>query len=238
MLVDGDGRRSRAIGVLIDITHQTEAMLASHIIAQRLRTLMNKIGGSIWVAQSDGHIIDFVLNDIFDKRGPDPLLGKNWLSLVHAADREKLITSWEGAVARNGVFIQDYRSQLPNGKYQWRRCYAAPMPNDDGSVREWIGLSVDIENSKAASDDLSPLISGTQIRAGRGILNWSVRDLADRTGLTIGVVRRIEETDGISQKDYKAVALIKDSLSAGGVDFLVLADGRACVSTAPAKERA
>ena len=238
VLVDGDGRRSRAIGVLIDITHQTEAMLASHIIAQRLRTLMNKIGGSIWVAQSDGHIIDFVLNDIFDKRGPDPLLGKNWLSLVHAADREKLITSWEGAVARNGVFIQDYRSQLPNGKYQWRRCYAAPMPNDDGSVREWIGLSVDIENSKAASDDLSPLISGTQIRAGRGILNWSVRDLADRTGLTIGVVRRIEETDGISQKDYKAVALIKDSLSAGGVDFLVLADGRACVSTAPAKERA
>ena len=60
VLVDNDGKRSRAVGVLIDITHQTEAMLASHITTERLRTLVNSIGGSIWVTQSNGHMVDLV----------------------------------------------------------------------------------------------------------------------------------------------------------------------------------
>jgi transcriptional regulator with XRE-family HTH domain len=73
------------------------------------------------------------------------------------------------------------------------------------------------------------VLTGAQVRAARGILNWSVRDLADRTGLSAGVVRRLEAHDGPIKNAPDAVALLKDALSANGVDFFVLPDGEAGV---------
>jgi hypothetical protein len=56
-----------------------------------------------------------------------------------------------------------------------------------------------------------------------------VRDLADRTGLSVGVVRRLEESDEVGKNAAGSLNLIKDALSAGGVDFFVLPGGEAGV---------
>jgi hypothetical protein len=125
----------------------------------------------------------------------------------------------------------------PDGSYQWRRCYAAPLINADGTVREWVGFSLYIHQHRVAAGSGTKLITGAQTRAARGILNWSVRNLADRAGLSTGVVRRIEEQDGVAKNADEAVFKIKDALSAGGVEFFVLPDGEAGVFPAKKQNR-
>jgi PAS domain-containing protein len=229
VLLDSNGKRIRAVGLLTDISKQSDALFASKLVAERIHVIMESIGGNMWVARNDGQIIDYVLRELFDERTTAECLGRNWQSLIHPDDLDRVVTGWASAEEKKTVFIHEYRLREPDGSYQWRRCYAAPLLNADGSVREWVGFSLYIHQNRVAAGQATKLITGTQIRAARGILNWSVRSLADRAGLSTGVVRRIEEQDGIAKNSDDAIFKIKDALSAGGVEFFVLPDGEAGV---------
>lgn len=227
VLVDASGRRSRAVGLLTDVSKQSDAVFAARLVSERLRVLMDAIGGAMWVARSDGQIVDFVLRELFDERTIAECLGRNWQNLIHPDDLDRVVAGWQNAETQKAVFIQEYRLRDPDGSYQWRRCFVVPLYNADGSVREWVGFSLYINQHRL--DAGSKLITGAQIRAARGILNWSVRSLADRAGLSPGVVRRIEEQNGVTKNADDAVMLIKDALSAGGVEFFLLPEGEAGV---------
>jgi PAS domain-containing protein len=229
VLVDAAGKRSRAVGLLTDVSKQTDAVFAARLVTSRLRVIMDAIGGNMWVARNDGQIVDFVLRELFDERTIADCLGKNWQSLIHPDDLERVLAGWQNAEEQKSVFIHEYRLREPDGSYQWRRCYTAPLFNEDGSVREWVGFSLYIHQHRVAADSGTKLVTGAQIRAARGILNWSVRSLADRAGLSPAVVRRIEEQDGTTRNADDAVMLIKDALSAGGVEFFALPEGEAGV---------
>jgi PAS domain-containing protein len=232
-LVDRGGRPERVVGILMDITRHVETIMTSQINSDRVRELMSAIGGAIWTARTDGFYTDFLLRDS-KNNVPATFQGHNWHNAVHPDDLGKVLRAWSKATADKSLFTSEHRIRGTNGLYAWRRAYATPVVAEDGSIREWIGLSLSIVEREIKSDEAVPL-TGAQIRAARGILNWSVRDLASRTGLSVGVVRRLEETDdtGKSAASAKNAAgpqnLIKDALSAGGVDFFVLPGGEAGV---------
>jgi PAS domain-containing protein len=229
VLVDSAGKRSRAVGLITDVSSQSDAVFASRVVGERIHVIMESIGGNLWVARNDGQIVDYVLRELFDERTTAECLGKNWQSLIHPDDLDRVVAGWANAEEKKTVFIHEYRLRDPDGSYQWRRCYAAPLLNEDGSVREWVGFSLYIHQHRVAAGTGTKLITGAQVRAARGILNWSVRSLADRAGLSTGVVRRIEEQDELTKNADEAVFKIKDALSAGGVEFFVLPDGEAGV---------
>lgn len=229
VLVDSHGKRTRAVGLITDVSKESDAIFASKLVGERIHVIMEAIGGNMWVARNDGQIVDYVLRELFDERTTAECLGRNWQTLIHPDDLDRVLTGWSNAEDTKSVFIHEYRLREPDGSYQWRRCYAAPRLNQDGTVREWVGFSLYIHQHRVGAGQTTKLITGAQIRAARGILNWSVRSLADRAGLSTGVVRRIEEQDGISKNADEAVFKIKDALSAGGVEFFVLPDGEAGV---------
>lgn len=225
VLVGRDGQPNRIIGVLIDVTQHAENVHLSQINSDRIRTMLSAIGGTIWTARSDGYCTGLLLRDPQQGAVPHDLLGHNWKKQIHPNDLAGLERAWAHAADTKTVLLTDYRVRDESDQYRWRRNYAVPVVNEDGSIREWIGLSVFLNQ---ASGESAPL-TGAQIRAARGILNWSVRNLASRTGLSTGVVRRIEENDGHSQNAAESLLLIKDALSAGGVDFFTLPTGEAGV---------
>jgi transcriptional regulator with XRE-family HTH domain len=64
------------------------------------------------------------------------------------------------------------------------------------------------------------MISGAQIRAARGILRWSARQLAEECGLSIGSIQASERRDGIPETmQTGSLMKIKRALERGGVDF-------------------
>lgn len=229
VLVDSAGRHSRVVGVLIDVTQHVEKMHAAQIDLERIRALMDGIGGTIWTARSDGAITDFIKRNEATVPVAAQFLGLNWQAMLHPDDVEKRNRVWERAVRNKEAYTNEYRVRDANGNYKWRRSYVAPLLNESGSIREWVGLSLSVHQDGMEANDFAAALTGAQIRAARGILNWSVRDLSSRTGLSVGVVRRLEESDEASKNATDQLNLIKDALSAGGVDFFTLPSGEAGV---------
>ncbi len=72
-----------------------------------------------------------------------------------------------------------------------------------------------------------------QIRAARGFLNWSTRVLAERAGVSIATVYRMERTGDPVTSNTESVRLVQDVLERAGIEFLADHDGLAVRLKAP-----
>ena len=65
------------------------------------------------------------------------------------------------------------------------------------------------------------MISASQIRAGRGLVNLTVKELADRAGLGVHVIQRLEhEKVSVESARAKTIESIQRVLEEAGVVFL------------------
>ncbi len=64
-----------------------------------------------------------------------------------------------------------------------------------------------------------------QIRAARGLLHWSARVLAERAGVSLSTVQRMERAGALVTGDTASVPRVQDVLERAGVEFLADDDG-------------
>ena len=64
------------------------------------------------------------------------------------------------------------------------------------------------------------VVTGAQLRAARGLLNLSVAELSELTGLAINTVRRAEGTNGLPAVNSANLNLLVSSLETMGVLFV------------------
>ena len=64
------------------------------------------------------------------------------------------------------------------------------------------------------------MITSAQIRAARGILDWSRRDLANSSGISFASMMRLESFDGVPASNFKTLEAIKKAFEEAGVEFL------------------
>ena len=62
------------------------------------------------------------------------------------------------------------------------------------------------------------LISG-QVRAGRAFLGWSRKELAERAGVNISTVQRVERRKRELKANVHSLRKIEQALVAGGIEF-------------------
>ncbi len=72
-----------------------------------------------------------------------------------------------------------------------------------------------------------------QIRAARGLLHWSARVLAERAGVSISTVQRMERAGGPVTSDTESMRQVQHVLERAGVEFLADEDGPAVRLKAP-----
>jgi hypothetical protein len=63
------------------------------------------------------------------------------------------------------------------------------------------------------------MITGTQIRAARGLVRWSAETLAERSKLGVATIRRAEASDGQPNLTAANAAAVLAALEAAGVEF-------------------
>jgi transcriptional regulator with XRE-family HTH domain len=67
---------------------------------------------------------------------------------------------------------------------------------------------------------MAQYIGGAQVRAARGILKWSVADLAKASGVSVSTIKRLEGVDGIPNIQTAKLQALSDALVATGrVEF-------------------
>jgi transcriptional regulator with XRE-family HTH domain len=63
-------------------------------------------------------------------------------------------------------------------------------------------------------------MTGAQLRAGRALLNWSVRELAVRSGVSQSAISRAEKSNGLLSMHVRTCNAIQRTFEEHGIKFL------------------
>ena len=63
------------------------------------------------------------------------------------------------------------------------------------------------------------MISGTQVRAARTVLGWSMRDLALQSFVSVAVIKLIENREDRTDEGRRQLEAIQAALEAAGIAF-------------------
>lgn len=64
------------------------------------------------------------------------------------------------------------------------------------------------------------MITGDQMRSARAFLRWSAKDLAEKSGVSLPTIQRMEAVSGVPSALGTNLDAIRRTLEAGGVVFI------------------
>lgn len=64
------------------------------------------------------------------------------------------------------------------------------------------------------------MITSAQIRAARGMLEWTRTDLAEKSGVGFSSMQRLESANGVPRAQFKTLEAIKDAFEKAGIEFI------------------
>jgi hypothetical protein len=112
----------------------------------------------------------------------------------------------------------------------------APVLDTQGRIAEWSSLTQPLAAgslavSGALRAGLERAVRGHHLRAGRALLDWSMRDMARASGLSLSTVRRLEENAEAPAARSRHVAIA--ALRASGIGFRLMDHNRIAVLRRP-----
>ncbi|HZQ67549.1 MAG TPA: response regulator [Terriglobales bacterium] len=122
---------------------------------ERYRALVMASAQSVWRCDAKGNKIAHSEKwTSSDDSELETAAGEDWLQVIHPDDRERVLQAWQQAVSTGQPYFQEARRRCKDGSYRYQETRAVPLRNADGTVREWIGASVDITKRKQAEAEL------------------------------------------------------------------------------------
>lgn len=73
---------------------------------------------------------------------------------VHPDDRAAVREKLEAATVAGGDFSMEHRVRLDDGEVRWFQGRGSPVRDADGTITSWIGVGIDISESKAVEQEL------------------------------------------------------------------------------------
>jgi PAS domain S-box-containing protein len=122
------------------------------IAEQRYRALVRATSSLVWVTAADGQIEDMPEWRAYTGESVEQIKGWGWLNSLHPGDRERTAIVWQRAVDTRTFYETDYRIRRSDGVYVWHRARGVPVLQADGSIREWVGICLDITHRKHAEE--------------------------------------------------------------------------------------
>ncbi|SMB97064.1 PAS domain S-box protein [Deinococcus hopiensis] len=136
----------------LDVAQLYEAAALSE---QRHRSLVEATSQIVWTRTSTGAFSeDQPAWRAFTGQTQEELLGWGWLDAVHPGDREHVQQVWRQAVESQSLYVVEQRLRRHDGHYRVMQARATPIPDRDGSVREWVGAHSDVTERVQAEAQL------------------------------------------------------------------------------------
>jgi len=143
---DEAGRIVRWYALIVDVHEQKLAEQALQASERQFRTLIDTIPGLVWCATPQGDT--FYLNKrLLDYAGFTPeqaALAR--YKLIHPDDLPLIRREWAEAIGEGRSFQIVYRLRRADGVYRWHEGRAAALRDVDGSIIQWYGVNVDIDD--------------------------------------------------------------------------------------------
>lgn len=232
-VIGPSGEPIRAIGALIDVTSKHEAQLAIAQNEERYKDAFRALSTVFWTTESDGKPLPSKSWTDFTGQTFAEAADFGWLNAVHPEDRLQTTDCFQTAMHNQAHFQIDCRIRCVDQNYRLFHLRGAPVLGANASIMNWVCIGLPrLSNGAHAADgtidrDGKPDagLTDAQIRGARGILAWSVSDLAHASGVSVSTVRRLEEGDAKSVR-YSSRLLVRQALEKAGIVFSFSADGK------------
>ena len=115
----------------------------------RFRGALDAIEGVMWTNSAEGEMVgDQPKWAELTGQSYEQYQGYGWADAVHPDDAQPTIDAWQDAVRAASTFTYEHRVRRHDG--QWRLCAirAVPVRNEDGTIREWVGVHRDITDRR------------------------------------------------------------------------------------------
>jgi len=192
----------------VDVDEGRKVEEQSSFLAQ-LQATLNVIPAYAWCAAPSGGLT-FVNKRTADYLGlpkDHPLrfgidIGAQWdahIPLLHPDDHEKSRESWSTCLRTGESAEESFRVRNAQGGYRWFRSRVEPLRASDGTLLQWVGVNVDIDELKCAEEGLrkSEYKLRQLIETVPGLI-WSTAPDGEPTQLN----QRILDYSGMQFEDY------------------------------------
>ena len=148
--------RIDGIGILAtEVTSQ--ALLNNQIkeSKQRFAAAVEAVKGIVWTNNGKGEMTGEQLGwSGLTGQSFDEYQGYGWANAVHPDDAFPTINAWKEALKEEKTFHFEHRVKIKDGTWRSFSIKAIPLKNEDGSLREWVGVHTDIQEQKAFATEL------------------------------------------------------------------------------------
>lgn len=225
-LYDREGVPSRVVCVVSDVTEKHE--LTSRLDKKRalLLVVAQILDGSLWIADEHGNMLEqFAPNipgvGVYDEP-------EKWRDGLHPDDIDRLAEVWRDTVSRRQPYFFAPRRVQPDGSYQRIHVAGLPLSRELSPEFNYGGLSS--RNSRllpafTPQKTEEPVMTPAQVRACRVLLNWTAETLAQKAGISVSTIRRIEGAQ-TGQGQGESIRMVTAAFKEAGLTMSQSEDGR------------
>lgn len=121
---------------------------------ERFRAMVSASAQIVWTTNAQGEVVeDSPSWRAYTGQSYEQWKGWGWLDVFHPDDRERVATQWRHAVAEGTLMQTEFRVRHVSGDWRWSSVRAVPIFNGDGTIREWVGMNMDITERKRAEEE-------------------------------------------------------------------------------------
>jgi two-component system, NtrC family, sensor kinase len=166
----------------------------------RYRSLVIATSQFVWIADPNGFVVDGQIHSHIGHVGTaEADQGWGWLDLLHPDDRDRTAQAWICSVETKSPYNSEYRLQMPNGHYRHYAARGVPILETDGSVREWIGVYIDIHDRRVLEQQLA--LQQARFNAFFSAANAGLAILDDQLRY-VHINKVLAEVDGLPIADH------------------------------------
>ena len=126
------------------LRQQHEASLKSE---ERFRSLTHALSQLVWATDAEGRVVaDSPSWRAFTGQSREKYFDSRygWLECIHPEDRARTVRAWVESLRGRKVFEFEHRVRRHDGQYRHMAVRGVPVLAENGEVREWVGLHMDI----------------------------------------------------------------------------------------------
>ncbi|GAB6842699.1 PAS domain S-box-containing protein [Methylorubrum rhodinum] len=240
VILGADGAPAQGMGVVFDVTERHDSLNALMQRHDRFNALIAATASVFWINKANGEPSEMPQWMALTGQTHAQMQGLGWLDAVHPDDRARTQAAWMTAVEHTEPYNTDYRVLCADGIYRWFNARGAPVLNQDGSVREWVGVCLKMPGrsrygaqvpgteapppppafSRPTTSNGEELPTAGQIRAARGLTGLSKDDLAAAAKVSVSTLNRLEDPASAVRPRPDTLLAVRRALEAAGVEFI------------------